>query len=751
MESAKAAFAAGADACYLGGQWSARAYAQNFSDEEIRKIIRYAHLRGRKVYIALNTMLLEKEREQVLAYTRFLYEAMADAVIAADLGFIAQAAARFPGLDIHASTQSAVQGPMGAAQMAALGCRRVIAARESSLATLAEMAAAGVEVEAFCHGAMCSGVSGVCLLSGMPGERSGNRGRCAQPCRLPYTLFSKKAYHLSTKDLCTLGLIEQFAQAGVCALKIEGRMKNREYVAATVDAYRRAIDAYAAGEPFDAEKEQRALARIFNRGGFTQGYLTGGRDITYTERPDHLGVYVGSLQKPARGRAFVATAERLQPGDGVEVGGQGYALGFADPAPGGYRIPVPEKAVAGDGVYLRSDRAALERARALCKDRAEIPVRMRLSAREGQKSHLCVEAEGNVARAEGPVSPRAHKPMDPALIRDRLVHTGGTVFSATDCGIQIEGQPFLPAAALNALRRQALSALEEKIIAAHGYERCEWTPRQEAPEGLFCVAPYVAAQVRDMAAGRAAWRAGAGRVYLAPGDPAVLEGLSATEKQGEIWLVLPPYLSAQEEREMAALLCGLRTVLDGVLAPGPGGVAVAKKAGLPFVSDYWQNVANTAAAGVLRGWGAQGVTVSSEINLSAIAAIGYAEKETVVYGRLPLMNLRHCPVKKEAGCAACGKGVLGDRLSYVFPLLPLKTIGCLLQVYNAVPLAMEDLPALRTAGIAGIRLIFTEENIEQIEGVTAAYCRAWAAGEAADLGRYRPAQASNGHFFRGVE
>lgn len=752
INTAKAAFAAGADACYVGGKWSARAYAKNFGDDELKEIIRYAHLRSRKIYVALNTMLYEREMESALSYTRFLYENMADAVIAADLGFIREAVRQFPGLAIHASTQAAVQGAGGAELMRKLGCTRVIAARESSLSDLSAMTAGGMEVEAFCHGSMCSGVSGVCLLSGMVGGRSGNRGRCAQPCRLPYTLFSENAYHLSTKDLCTLGLIGGFAKAGVCALKIEGRMKNKEYVASTVDAYRRAIDAYYGGDFYDIEKERGALARIFNRGGFTEGYLKGGRNITYTLRPDHMGVEAGILRQPARGRAYVETDAHLRAGDGVEVGESGYALTVADPVPGGYIISVPKDAKAGEKVYLRADTAALKRAQQLCKDSFYIPVTLDLYAAESEATRLTARSGEFCFEAIGEVAPRGNKPADAQAVTEKLLKTGGTVFRVTDCNVKVQGQPFLSAAGLNALRRRVLFDIEEQVVRSHEYDRKKARCNGAAPlTTTHNVAPYVAVQVRNMAEAKAAWQAGANRVYLSPGEKTVLADARIAKKDGELWLVLPAYLSADEAATVLDILCKEEGVYDGVVAPGPEGAALAAEAKLFFISDYWQNIANTASVRVLEDWGARGVAVSAEINLPAVAAVDAAAKELVVYGRLPLMNLRHCPVKKAEGCEACGRGVLRDRLGYEFSLLPEKVAGCILQVYNAVPMAMTDMAALRAAGVCGVRLIFTDETEDAVRFVTAAYCRAWESGGTADLGNYMPGRVSNGHLYRGVE
>ena len=370
-EIALAALRAGADACYVGGLWSARAYAKNFDERDLLDTLDFAHAHGKKVYVALNTMLDTRELADALSYTGRLYDAGVDAIIAADLGYIAEAHTRFPGLALHASTQAGVQSAAGAALLQSLGCTRVVAARECTMADLRAMAQAGIEVEAFCHGAMCSGVSGACLLSGVLGGRSGNRGRCAQPCRQEYRLLGEKGYFLSMKDLCTLDLIAAFDRAGVCSLKIEGRMKKLEYVTSAVAAYRRAMDAYAVGRRADTAALRRELSVMFNRGGFSEGYLLGSRDVTYVKKPNHRGLYLGKIADIRGGRGFVRTDWPLQKGDSVEVGTQGFALAYADREGDGFRIAVPRGAAVGQPVYLKASLALLQKAQAAEQGQAD--------------------------------------------------------------------------------------------------------------------------------------------------------------------------------------------------------------------------------------------------------------------------------------------------------------------------------------------------------------------------------------------
>jgi len=750
-EIAKAAFGAGADACYIGGRWSARAYAKNFSDEQMQDILSYAHLRGKKIYVALNTMLYERELETAIDYTGFLYEAGVDAIIAADLGYIREVRRLMPDLPIHVSTQAGIQNAAGVRAMAALGCNRVVAARECTLEDLTAMAATGVEVEAFGHAAMCSGISGACLMSGVIGGRSGNRGRCAQPCRQEYTLLGKKAYHLSTKDLCTLDLVRDLMRAGVCSLKIEGRMKSRAYVASAVAAYRKVIDACQQGLAADTEVLQKELAVIFNRGGFTQGYLTGGRDITYPRKPGHIGVYVGKLADVRGGKALVKTKDILQKGDSIEVGSTGFSLAYADKEQGGWRIPVPRDAKAGDAVYLKSSPAILERAEEYAADRAAKKITLTFTAQEGGEAVLRAQMGDLSAEAACPVTQVAQKPVNAQSIREKLCKTGGTMFVAERCDVRLTGQPFLPVSQINALRREVLTRLEQALQAP--------TARPALPDtavyvpAVSKVVPggnYMAAQVCDAVQAAAAAKAGAERLYLAPRNAEQLEMMCAISAK-EKWLVLPPFFAEKTQAWLMQFMDHHREQIAGVIAPNPGAARAAAEAGIPWQADFWCNAANRATAAQLLDWGASGITVSAEIDIQAISAMKDFPMEAVVYGKLPLMNLRHCPVRKAGGCQHCGEGALQDKLGYKFPMGALWAGECLGQVYNAVPMAAEELQPIRKAGVQGIRLMFTDEREDQVYQVVRTYGTAWYKNGRAQLPDGFLDARTNGHLYRGVE
>lgn len=854
MKSAQAAFAAGADACYIGGAFSARAYAANFGRKEILQLVRYAHLRGKKVHVALNIMLKQGEIDAALSEAAFLYDIGVDAVIASDLGFIRRARSLFANLPLHASTQMGVQDAAGARLAAELGCSRVVAARESTLAELASMAETGIEVEAFCHGALCSGISGACLFSGMAGGRSGNRGRCAQPCRQSYELLGERAYHLSTKDLCAVGLLRELQNAGVRSLKIEGRMKRPEYVAIVTKVYREALSALEEGRQFDESAAREELKKIYNRGGFCSGYLQGSRDVTYLRRPGHLGVRLGEVRQVQAGRAILHTQAKVRKADGLEFrsGGAshgGMSLPYADEVAGGYRIPATKETRVGDEAFRTTDAAQMEYAQEIMEDTFAIPLEGKFRAAVGEKAELILRGQGHTVHvsAEG-LCEAAQKSIEKERVAASLCKTGGTIFEIEKLELEIAGQPFLAASALNQLRREALSQMEQAILKANRPYEAVWgslkAPGTEISDGAQAAgekanskarveindivqaggagandkvqvagakisgdAPAAGAQTgregmaarpqgeqtgqgcreseakalsdRDAQHGQAAYKesaevekgakgallfaaqvqtagqakaaleAGAGRVYMSCG--CAPEKFQQVEEAGlSVYLALPAYLDDAEVRSAEALL-GRYSCFAGVLAGNLAGVALARKTGLPFVTDLTFNIASGDAANCLEALGAEAVGVSAELNLREISQIACAKKEAPVFGRIPVMHLRHCPLKKQGACGRCGSTELRDEKGYAFPLKRGGVESCLLEVLSSVPMAMGDLAALVRAGVSCLRLYFWDEAPGQVAQIIMAYGQARKTGALVDFSGMIKGKINKGHLERGVE
>lgn len=477
-ECFRAAINAGADAVYLGGSmFGARAFAGNFEEAELIKAIRTAHLYGRKVYLTVNTLLRNDELEKLVQYVKPYYEEGLDAVIVQDYGVFAVLREAFPGLDLHASTQMTITGKYGAQLLKDMGAARVVPARELSAKEIRDIYDnVDVEIESFVHGALCYCYSGQCLLSSMIGGRSGNRGRCAQPCRLTYSAngISEK-YLLSPKDMCTIEAVPDILDAGVYSLKIEGRMKSPEYVAGVSYAYRKYVDMYLekGRDGYRVEEQDiRQLMDLYNRGGFCKGYYYAQNDksmMTF-DRPNHQGIVIGNIKN-----GELILSQEVNPGDVLE-----FPDGSEYTTPTGKksgRLALPKGVLKnpknGAAVYRTRNNELLGQLRAGYIDNdIKIPVRMEIFLKSGERACLKLLSGDKELVVYGDVlEPSDKRPAVREDVVKRLKKLGGTAFSSDEGSIvtDIQGSPFVPVRLLNDLRRNALEELESMLLS--GYKR----------------------------------------------------------------------------------------------------------------------------------------------------------------------------------------------------------------------------------------------------------------------------------------
>ncbi len=517
----RAAVCAGADAVYLGlTAFGARASAANFGPEALAEAVAYAHLHHVRVYVAVNTLIRQAELSDVFSVLKTISACRADAVIVQDAGVLRMAREAFPALALHASTQMALGNADGVRFAAEHGVRRVVLARECSLAAVQAAAATGVEVEVFAHGALCASVSGQCLLSSMAGGRSGNRGRCAQPCRQAVNLGGGSAAFLSMKDLCLRDHLPALLEAGVTALKIEGRLKRPEYVAVVTGLYRRALDHLAHGDfrPADAA-EKNALLQIFQRGGFTAGHLMGAEDadLCATGRVGHGGVAVGRIAAVKGGLATASLTLPLHDGDSLRVESAAdvelrYA-GHTEERAAILRLRPGETVRASDPVYRTADALQLAAAQALAEK--PIPVTLAATVRAGMPA--CLTASDGDARVtvtgETAQIPK-NRPLSAAEIARQLGKLGDTPFTLQGEVLVDADEAFLPLAALNALRRAAMDALaaarreafeavgsdafEAKGRAQAGHAAARCAAQRDAAEGAAHIQTHDTASLYDM-------------------------------------------------------------------------------------------------------------------------------------------------------------------------------------------------------------------------------------------------------------
>ncbi len=474
-----AAVHAGADACYIGGnRFGARAYAENFDEEMTIRAISYAHLHGVKIYLTVNTLFKQNEIPQLYDYIKPYYEAGLDAVIVQDLGVFFYIRTQFPDLPVHCSTQMNITSVHGAGFMAKQGAKRVVTAREMSLDEIrAIKQQVEIEVETFVHGAMCYSYSGQCLMSSLAGGRSGNRGRCAQPCRKCYD----NQYLLSMKDLCSLKHIPELLDAGVDSLKIEGRMKNASYVASAVHAYKTIVEDCQKGVYDDKKAEELTfeLANIYNRGGFSDGYFFrhNGAEMISVKRPNNQGVCVGTVTNIKNGSVSIHLTCELYKQDVLELAANDGAVieitsGVSCKKGEAVTLNCPKtrKLKTGTSVYrTKCPKLIADIENAYIATYKKQPISMKLIAKEGEMLSLEVQTVlrgvSYTASVEGDIVEKSRQAeMTRENIQKPLLQLGNTDYECSVLEMDMSPEAFVPAGNLKKLRRSAITKLEETIL-----------------------------------------------------------------------------------------------------------------------------------------------------------------------------------------------------------------------------------------------------------------------------------------------
>jgi len=767
-----AAISCGADAVYLGyTAFGARSFAGNFDAEQLREAVEYAHERGRKIFVTVNTLIKQCETDDLCDVLELLVRVGADAAIVQDLGALRIARERFPELTLHASTQMTVNNAQGARLLGGLGVSRVVPARECSLDELRKMADTGVEIEAFAHGALCVAVSGQCLFSSIIGGRSGNRGRCAQPCRLPYQLDDgTKGYLLSTRDLMLIDRIPQMRDAGVYSFKLEGRMKRPEYVGVITRAYREAIDAAEAHVPYHPdEKTLYALRQVFNRGGFTEGYVMNRSNAALMswERPNHWGIRVGRITAAKGPLAKVLLEENLNDGDGLQIrGAQEIDLTYSGKdAPAGAEATVrvaSGRYKPGDSVYRLTDAVQMEEIRAyIAEEHAEIPLDAALEAMPG---HLPVlelrDDDGHVVRVTGGqlVDAAQQRALDHAGAMKQLAKMGGTPYVLRSLELKSENA-FMTAGMLNSLRRDALDAMRQARIAIVRPQAKSVTEKAEMPQQERLL---IAASER-LGNAQALLESGADVFVWEPQvfTPDALERDLEKHDQAKPVLALPAVMSTGELERIHEFVCEHAERFAGVMANNIG--QFEKSWTVPVFGGQGLNVMNGDCAAFYHALGAKRLTASCELSqkeLRELTACG-GNYEFEVYGRTQMMLLSHCPRRTNAGdekqdavCNACAANggcpaVYTDRKGYRFPAKRQKMEhGCVVRLYNSVPTDMARYAAKLSGAAVSLRVSFTDEPLDRQKEIVASYRSVLDQGKALHMAAE---SATAGHFARGVE
>jgi len=686
MEALRAAVQNGADAVYLGaGGFNARMGARNFSPDELREAVTYCHIRGVKVHLTLNTLVSDRELPEAAEAVRTAARCGVDAFIVQDLGIVSLCRQIAPEIPIHASTQMSLHSLEGVRRAAELGCSRAVLARELPRAEIAAICRSSpIEIEVFGHGALCMCYSGQCYFSAVIGRRSGNRGQCAQPCRLPYGYGRcESRYPLSLRDNCLIRSLGELERMGVASLKLEGRMKRPEYVAVVTRIYRAALDGREIGE-----NDLHDLEKVFSREGFTDGYY---RDET---GPEMFGTRRGDGENR---ELFAAARSTYESGEAQRV-----------------------------------------------------PVRFYAMLRRGEPAMLAVQdGDGNICKTScEPPEEALTRPLDEAGLTARLAKTGGTPYRMTDCRAAVEPGLTLPAAAVNAMRRDVLA----RLTAVRGrlpepdLGRYEGPPRGEGPKD----APKLTVSVlRFSQITHQVLSAKPDVLYVPLTELAAhTDDLRDFPVETEIAAVLPRVVRDGESgavlRQLdAAYAAGIRRVLCGNL----GQFDLARSRGFEVRGDFGLNLFNSRTAMVLRHEELISCTASFELLLAQVRDLAkLLPTELIVYGRLPLMITENCVIKNRTGTCACrGAGVtrLVDRTGAEFPVLP-DPGSCRSVIYNGKKLYLLDKRGdLSRCGLWAARLSFTTENPAEVGRVM----DDWHRGD----GRFEPGQHTRGLYLRGVE
>lgn len=805
MECLHAAVKAGADAVYLGaGHFNARRGADNFSLENLAEACDYAHLRGVKIYLTLNTVVLPSELPDALELARQAYRCGVDAFIVQDIGISIELSRIMPDVEVHVSTQMNIHDEDGLRAAAALGATRVTLARELSLTEIARLhelaEELGVELESFAHGALCICYSGQCFMSSLVGGRSANRGRCAQACRLPYELHNRALrktldapgeHLLSPKDLCTVNLIPELLQAGVASLKIEGRMKSPEYVQAVVGVYRAVIDrvetavardgidsvvASDAPELRASEEEMNTLSEAFSR-GFTTAYLKGkrGNEIMSYGRPNNRGVFVGRVAKVREGLVFIDPETELHAGDLIEFwtnrGHFVHTIGeFKTDRVGRVFFPVERAVGKGDRVFR------VRNAEAAFADDDKLPsvaVSAHAELHIGQPALLTFTADaGNVSvTVEGPeVEAARTKAITEEEVREHTDRMGTTPFCLSSLEIDMDEGVGMGFSVLHKLRARAAEELQEAILAHYHARKLERTPsRAFAPvvRKGWC---KVAALATNPACARAAKRAGADMIYVPAanyrrGEAVIAGQLSDTAEQAgypkQCIPVLPTVSQMFDEEKRNGFDIWKRVKADKpVMVENLGQLLHATEMGAaPEVGPHIP-VTNKLDLQAMADLGAQRVWLSPELSLVQIEELGDMAPMPLgltIMGQTELMVTEHCLLMSQGPCnqkcAECARRksphFLKDRKGYEMPVITDCTGRS--HLYNAVQMDVAHLmPEIIGAGVSTVLVDTTLMNVKE---TTEKVARAVRARDIAQKDGNKVAKAegaTSGHLFRGV-
>lgn len=735
IESFYAAIANGCNAIYLGlDKFNARAYANNFTVESLKELVSFAHLRNVKIYVTMNTIAYDYELSEIYKTIDELAKIHVDALIIQDLAILNYVTNNYESLEAHASTQMGIDDLDGAILLKELGVKRIVFARETPVSTMKEIKEKlSIEIEAFIHGALCVAYSGNCLMSSMIGERSGNRGRCAGCCRQPYTLINlsenktiKSGYLLSMKDLNVSSKIDDLSF--VDSLKIEGRMKEPNYVASVTNYYRKLID--------KENVDKDTLKKVFNR-TYTEGFMNGENSSTITniERPNNYGYPIGKVVKINNNKIWIRLNEKISKGDQLRVESPNIFDEISVPVTKIFNanfkevdsenkvaiVQLAKKVNLGATVFKTKDIEFFNEANASLhnSEYKKLPIKLKFVAKVGQNPLLTAIYEGIEVQAtnEFIIQKALTRAISKENIEVQLSKLNDTPYTISSLELDIDQDIFISLKVINELRREVIEKINSIRLNTPLIRK---TPKKIVPQVHEKHDPIITIQVTNEEQFNIAKELGIEHIYFK----------NIVRRNNE------KYVEPTKE----------------ILIGGLGSINHYKNSGSKLVGDYSLNVSNHISAAMLSALGVDRITLSQEINRDNINKLieNYVDEfntfpnlELIVYGRAVAMHSKYCPLKRLDMCGECKKHkfALKDKFA-TFPLL--FNSDCTIQVLNSKALnIMDDLSSLN--GVNYFRLVFTTESASEVKEIITSFMRKLN-GE--NLKLFDPNKNTRGHFIK---
>lgn len=768
FECLKAAVQNGANCIYFGANlFSARAYANNFDDDELAKAIEYCKIRGVKTNLTLNILIKDNELESAFNVAKKAYEFGIDAIIVQDLGLAKMLIKSFPDLPIHASTQMSVHNLQGVLELQELGFSRVVLSRELSIEEIEYICEnSNIEIECFIHGALCISYSGQCLFSSMIGGRSGNRGKCAQSCRLPYELIENdkttldKGYLLSPRDLCSLDYIPRLINCGVKSLKIEGRMKSPEYVATVTRIYRKYINLVKSNKPYKIDEQDRKdLMQVFNRGNFSSGHLNphSNKDLIFSEKPNNMGLFLGHVAKynQSKGLITLNLNEPIEIGDTIALEKETGTYTISELMTKNTNIKTANtndfvtigrmkgNIKVGDKIYKMSSKQLTALAHSSFENDIQtkkIPLNCEIKIVKNSPISMHVSSACDLeiyrkldiyCEIDAIPTDSIKHPLEKEKVISQITKTNNTPYYFKNIKIKLDENTFLPnIKALNELRRTALTLVEDfaksKIQRATNkeFENMNYYNKTNQEKSISLLLNKINLN-EDYTSLQ-----GINNIYIPlkfftqKKYEQIINNLS---NKFNLYIYLPTIIKSNYRNLLAANIEKTINIynIKGFILSNISNFKFLKDfntENFEFIANYTFNIFNQRTLAELDKLGINKFTISPELDKSAIDKfLEISNQELICYGRTPLMNMNYCPLGKSNRCypeckMRCNTDnnyYLKDRLNLKFPIEPdnIQTVSTL---YNSkiTSIAPNDFK-----NITSLRIDILEENISEIQQI----------------------------------